>query len=538
MTLMDLIWTSAASIPAALSAWLAARALEPHLSPRLGVRLWQAARLAAFAPVLVVLGSGLIPHLKSANAPSAPVTLGVGTEQTVPVAMPLFQPVLDFAELSISSIPAALLPLIAGLYLVGLALMAVRGVIQRGQIRTLMRASIAEEGRLSQLAQVWRTRLGLPQTLAPVRVVDAVISPFVVGFKPVILAPDTLAKRDDAEAAIAHELMHIKRGDERDRLIGEALSALMWFNPVYRAIERRLAAARELACDADVLDAMGPEHRQHYAEAIAGLAPMPAVATGFHTDLERLRLRRVRAALSHTGRKPRMLVAMMAGAAILLAGAPSAALAVMLSGQDTVQIVEPRVLSESVGAQILAAQEATNAGEYQQALDILSETRPMTPYDRYVVEELRARALFRMNDYAGTITAFQAALESGGASRLDQGRNIFALVQLYLVLDRETEAALWAERYRSEGHEVSDRVALTFGQLYLQMERFNQARQYYEQVVENDPEVSVDTLIALDFVYQELGVPATSDLRRYLEARIEAMGGIEASEAVIIDTEN
>ena len=143
-----------------------------------------------------------------------------------------------------------------------------------------------------------------------------------------------------------------------------------------------------------------------------------------------------------------------------------------------------------------------------------------------------------MNDYAGTITAFQAALESGGASRRDQGRNIFALVQLYLVLDRETEAALWAERYQSEGHEVSDRVALTFGQLYLQMERFDQARQFYEQVVENDPEVSVDTLIALDFVYQELGVPATSDLRRYLEARIEAMGGIEASEAVLIDTEN
>ena len=67
MSVMDLIWTSAATIPAAFCAWLAARALEPHLSPRLGVRLWQAARLAAFAPILVVLGAGLIPQQQSAN---------------------------------------------------------------------------------------------------------------------------------------------------------------------------------------------------------------------------------------------------------------------------------------------------------------------------------------------------------------------------------------------------------------------------------------------------------------------------------------
>ena len=505
MTLMDLIWTSAASIPAALSAWLAARALEPHLSPRLGVRLWQAARLAAFAPVLVVLGSGLIPHLKSANAPSAPVTLGVGTEQTVPVAMPLFQPVLDFAELSISSIPAALLPLIAGLYLVGLALMAVRGVIQRGQIRTLMRASIAEEGRLSQLAQVWRTRLGLPQTLAPVRVVDAVISPFVVGFKPVILAPDTLAKRDDAEAAIAHELMHIKRGDERDRLIGEALSALMWFNPVYRAIERRLAAAWELACDADVLDAMGPEHRQHYAEAIAGLAPMPAVATGFLTDLERLRLRRVRAALSHTGRKPRMLVAMMAGAAILLAGAPSSALAVMLSGQDTVQIVERRVLSEAVGERVMAAQEAAQADDHRQALDILNAIAPTSPYDHFIVDQLRARALFELDDLPGSVEAFEAALASGRANEEESYSIETAIFQLNLVMENFDAVRQSLDRLLQYDFPMSGHMSRTVAQAYVQMDEFEAALPYaiYARQVHDGEDR--DTLLLLQYLYEQTG---------------------------------
>ena len=505
MTLMDLIWTSAATIPAALSAWFAARALEPHLSPRLGVRLWQAARLAAFAPVLVMLGAGLMPSLQSANAPSASVTLGAGAEQAVPVAAPLFRPVLEFAELTVSSVPAALLPLIAGLYLAGLAVMAARGVLQRGQIRTLMRASVAEEGRLSKLAQVWRARLGLPQTLAPVRVVDAVISPFVVGFKPVILAPDTLAKRDDAEAAIAHELMHIKRGDERDRLMGEALAALMWFNPVYRAIERRLAAARELACDADVLDAMGPQARRHYAEAIAGLAPMPAVATGFLTDLERLRLRRVRAALGHTGRKPRAIVALMAGAAILLAGAPSAALAMVLSGQETVQITEGRVLTEAVGQQVMAAQEAAQAEDHQQALDILDAITPTSPYERFIVAQLRGRALFELDDLPGSVEAFETALASGGANEEESYSIETAIFQLNLVMENYDAVRQSLERLLRYDFPMSGHMSRTVAQAYVQMDEFEAALPYAEYARQVQDGEDRDTLLLLQYLYEQTG---------------------------------
>ncbi|WP_306017449.1 M56 family metallopeptidase [Oceanicaulis sp. MMSF_3324] len=518
MTLIDLIWTSAATLPATLSAWLAARALEPHLSSRLGVRLWQAARLAAFAPILVVLGAGLIPQLQSVNAPGVPVTLQDGAQQAVPVAAPLFQPVLDFAELTVSSVPTALLPLIAVLYLAGLAVMAARGVMQRSQIRTLIRASIGDNGRLSEFAHRWRAHLGLPQTLAPVRVVDATISPFVVGIKPVILAPDTLAKRDDAEAAIAHELMHIKRGDERDRLIGEALTALMWFNPVYRAIERRLAAARELACDADVLDAMGPEHRQRYAEAIAGLAPMPAVATGFLTDLERLRRRRVRAALSHTGRKPRMLVAMMAGAAILLAGAPSAALAVVLSGQEAAQGEDRRVLTEAVGEQVRAAQEAAQANDHQRALGILNAIPPTSPYERFVIDQLRARALFELDDLPGSVEAFEAALMSGGANEEERYSVETAIFQLNLVL-QDYDAVRQSLQYLTQHDErMTPRMKRTVAQALVQMVEHESALPYAEAARAELAEDDLDLLHLLYFLYQETGREAEMEaLRAYLQ---------------------
>jgi beta-lactamase regulating signal transducer with metallopeptidase domain len=500
---MDLIWTSAATIPAALSAWLAARALEPHLSPRLGVRLWQVARLAAFAPVLAVLGAVMLPRL-TVTAPGAPVTLGSGAVEVVPVAAPLFQPVLDFAEFSVSSIPAALLPLIAGLYLAGLAVMAARGVLQRGQIRTLMRASVAENGRLSELAQCWRARLGLPQTLAPVRVVDAVISPFVVGFKPVILAPDTLAKRDDAEAAIAHELMHIKRGDERDRLIGEALTVLMWFNPVYRAIERRLAAARELACDADVLDAMGPQHRYQYAEAIAGLAPMPAVATGFLTDLERLRRRRVQAALTHTGQKPRAIIAMMAGAAILLAGAPSAALAVMLSGQET-QEANARVLSQAVGETLMAAQEAARQDQHRQALELLDSILSATPYERSVIEQMRARSLYALGDLNGAVQAFSVALASGGLHEEDAKNVKLGLLQMSMVLGDEVEIRNAITVFIHPHPELSFVSARLLAQAHAQLGEHDQAIAYAEAARSLLGEEDEATLQLLEHLYGQAG---------------------------------
>lgn len=505
MTLMDLIWTSAASIPAALSAWLAARALEPHLSPRLGVRLWQAARLAAFAPVLVVVGSGLLAALPLTEMTGTPVSLGASEANTVPVAVPLYQPVLDFAEMSASSLPTALLPLIAVLYLAGLAVMAARGVFQRGQIRTLIRASVPENGRLSELAQRWRSRLGLSQTLAPVRVVDAVISPFVVGFRPVVLAPDTLAKSDEAEAAIAHELMHIKRGDERDRLIGEALTALMWFNPVYRAIERRLAAARELACDADVLDAMGLEHRQHYVEAIAGLAPMPAVATGFLTDLERLRRRRVEAALTHTGQKPRALVAMIAGAVIVLAGAPSAALAIVLSGQETVQIQDRRVLSDTVGEQVMAAQQAARAGDHQQALAILGGIAPTSPYEQFVIAQLRARALFELDDMPGSIEAFEAAQASGGANEEERYSVETAIFQLNLLMENYDAVRQSLDRLLQYDFPMSGHMSNAVAQAYLQMEDYEAALPYaeYARRVQDGEERA--TLQLLQYLYEQTG---------------------------------
>ncbi len=76
-------------------------------------------------------------------------------------------------------------------------------------------------------------------------------------FKSVILVPcllsDTLS-REELEAILAHELMHIRRWDNLTAVIVHVLTCIFWFDPALWWIETRLMVERELACDESVID--------------------------------------------------------------------------------------------------------------------------------------------------------------------------------------------------------------------------------------------------------------------------------------------
>jgi TonB family protein len=99
---------------------------------------------------------------------------------------------------------------------------------------------------------------------------DAVVEPGVLGIRrPVILWPAALSLRlTDAEldAALAHEICHIRRHDNLFGLLQVVVEVLFWWNPVVWWIGARLVAERERACDEEVL-AMGADN-DAYAEAI------------------------------------------------------------------------------------------------------------------------------------------------------------------------------------------------------------------------------------------------------------------------------
>jgi beta-lactamase regulating signal transducer with metallopeptidase domain len=83
-------------------------------------------------------------------------------------------------------------------------------------------------------------------------------SPRVAGFhRPVILLPDCADQWSpaDREAAVLHELSHIRRADRRTQALAQLACALYWFNPLTWIAAGALARERERACDDEVLKA-------------------------------------------------------------------------------------------------------------------------------------------------------------------------------------------------------------------------------------------------------------------------------------------
>jgi beta-lactamase regulating signal transducer with metallopeptidase domain/tetratricopeptide (TPR) repeat protein len=117
---------------------------------------------------------------------------------------------------------------------------------------------------------------------------DRISSPIVWSLRrPKVLIPAGLLDRLSAEgrqAAIAHELAHLRRRDHWIGWLELAVSIAWWWNPISRLVRRKLRESAELACDAWVVW-MLPGIRRTYAETIVEVcnlssfrAPAPVLA--------------------------------------------------------------------------------------------------------------------------------------------------------------------------------------------------------------------------------------------------------------------
>ena len=142
--------------------------------------------------------------------------------------------------------------------------------------------------RLAEVAAL----LGLK--LAPsVSMVSARIPPMIwaglVG-APRLVLPEELWGRFDSvqqDAVMAHELVHLKRGDHWVRRLEAFVLALFWWDPIAWWARRELERAEEACCDAWVVWAL-PKAAAAYAEALVTTAiclsdsrlPLPVGASG------------------------------------------------------------------------------------------------------------------------------------------------------------------------------------------------------------------------------------------------------------------
>lgn len=258
----------------------------------------------AVAETTGTAGSGVVRSLVD-TAPSVPAV--------PPAAMSGAAVVSEAAE---PSFWAAALPWCAVLWVLGMLVVLIWGMVSAVRLRRTVREAVSEGG------EVWTC--------------GAVPTPFVLGLlRPRIYLPPHL---DDTARTyvLAHERHHIRRRDPWWKLLGWCLLAVYWWNPAVWLCWVLFCRDMEMSCDEAVLDALGSEAKRGYSLSLvahAAAAPMPAaLAFGEHDAT-----RRVKNVLAWKKATPRM--AFLAAAAAVLA--VTACLGNGLTGSSWVRLETP-----------------------------------------------------------------------------------------------------------------------------------------------------------------------------------------------------
>jgi len=95
--------------------------------------------------------------------------------------------------------------------------------------------------------------------------------PSVIGvLQPRIVLPSDFDLRynpEEQRLVLAHELLHVARGDTRMNLVAAFLRCIFWFNPLLHWADGRFRFDQELSTDANVLSKF-PSARKSYADAM------------------------------------------------------------------------------------------------------------------------------------------------------------------------------------------------------------------------------------------------------------------------------
>lgn len=142
-------------------------------------------------------------------------------------------------------------------WIAGAMVFAARTLLSHARFMQIVdREAMPVSARVQDLVRQIAAETGLKR---PPRIVASLISrgPFVTGlFRPVVVMPAWF--EDDytpaeARAALAHEFMHVRRGDLWALQVSELFVAAMWFNPLAYIARDAFRTDQEAACDADVL---------------------------------------------------------------------------------------------------------------------------------------------------------------------------------------------------------------------------------------------------------------------------------------------
>ncbi len=249
--------------------------------------LWVVVLLKLFTPPLVITE---LPYARGASPPAADTHRTEApthaperddARPTAPVARPISRAAIDAARPrraignpvteTVGHEPWSLSTRLAAIWICGAFGLAAGYTVRIRRFAGLIRDSEAAPPAIRTMASQLSIRLGLrrvPEVLMTSRALPPLV--WSIGLSPRIILPSELFANLDREAQgtiLAHELIHIRRGDQLVRILELAASTIFWWHPVVWWASRQLRELEEQCCDARVLELL-PHHPRTYASAL------------------------------------------------------------------------------------------------------------------------------------------------------------------------------------------------------------------------------------------------------------------------------
>ena len=210
--------------------------------------------------------------------------------------------------------------ILVGIYVLGLAIVA--GILARQKYRCLKRLRGGFLVEHNETINTMLRDMGMGHVLVFTN--DEIASPMVCGlFNPRIYLPTQMDFRNMIllRHVLAHETMHIQRGDNWIKCVMVIVLCLNWFNPLVWVMAKCLASDLEAACDAGVLRQYGEEEKTDYASSLLAMAISGSRTSLLYSAFSKMEVeKRVKNILSY---KKMSALALLA-AILLMAGSMTA----------------------------------------------------------------------------------------------------------------------------------------------------------------------------------------------------------------------
>lgn len=371
----------------------------PLWSSPTGVFSWVAEASEKPEPARVVEQPGALPQVDlqpiAPVSEPVPVTAADDLAELLPAAAPVVPVEAEVVSEEPLSAPAAeaggqairfeaLLLLVWAIGAVVLAVVVVfRGLLYE---RMLRRTRVAVDDSLSRRVAELSQRMGVRRGVRVV-VTTSSFGPAVCGpWRPRLVLPEEIVSTcppQDFERILAHELIHIRRGDDLVSVLQIVAQVLWWFHPLVWWTNRQICRERELCCDEETIAGLRCEPHS-YAQTLLDLlkqkrqtSPLLAFARNRSVEVTARRLesimdgRRV-----FRGRMPRVCwAALIVGLAVVLPG----------TGHGKA----PEVGATETGSKAVAA----SSGESADAASLPNEPALTAPEDMAIFDERNVATL-------------------------------------------------------------------------------------------------------------------------------------------------